>query len=388
MAFIDRSSMHRVASNTADPMSTEFTPTPDAAATAEISWTHLAGRYLSMALRYDYLSNGRGHQQSRRVVQERRARRPLPLSPARGTHDDDGVAESDDLPSGPAPFLDCERRYLAEVAAKPRLTSREEYCLFARLRRGDRAAYEALIEANLGLVVMYARRYQRPGLPLLDLIAEGNFGLMSAAERFDPELGCRFATYAKWWVRKAIQRALPGLSGAVRLPLSCANAVAATAHVPAGTQAPPDLFDDGSAANAGEDGSDTSASHGAASRAAEPGVRPAGFEGGAMRDVPRETSDAEVLDSIAIDPDDEPPNAAMAVQRLKALRRALESLCERDRIIVCARYALDDDCITTLGELALRLNVSTERVRQLEAAAIKKLGKALGEAGESADSLL
>ena len=89
--------------------------------------------------------------------------------------------------------LDSELRYLSEVAARPRLTSREEYGLVIRMHAGDTHAHDALIEANLGLVVMFARKYQRPGVPMLDLVAEGNFGLLTAAKRFDPELGCRFA---------------------------------------------------------------------------------------------------------------------------------------------------------------------------------------------------
>ncbi len=363
-------------------MSLDASPATDAAATADASWAHLARRYLSMALRYDYLSNGRGHQQSHRVVHARLSQHAKPEPTRHETSEDDGSPALDRSQRDQAPFVDSERRYLAEVACKPRLTSREEYCLVARMRCGDRAAYDALIEANLGLVVMYARRYQRPGLPLLDLIAEGNFGLMSAADRFDPELGCRFATYAKWWVRKFIQRALPRLSSVVRLPPAHVNAAVTVADSPAVLQ----LIDNAVMAGDDDDGGDTDALRHGTREAAEPGAATAGAS--LRRDVSHETSDTDVLESIAIDPEDEPPNAAMAAQRLKVLKRALESLSARDRIIVSARYALDDDCVTTLGELALRFDLSTERIRQIESAAIKKLAKALSAAGESADSLL
>jgi RNA polymerase sigma factor (sigma-70 family) len=352
------------------------------------AWVSLAQQCLSQALRFDYLSSGRGHAQSRRVVRERFAAGSAGGAGSGGSK----RLERGTLPSAAAPAEDAERRYLSEVAGKRRLTSREEYCLVIRMKKGDRAAYEALIEANLGLVVMFARRYQRQGVPLLDLVAEGNFGLMRAAERFDPEMGCRFATYAKWWVRQSIQQALPKLVSVVRIPMSQAGGAGAARLPTAGRHAPLDLVDNGLMSSAVDEdahsGADADAEiHGhllTYGSVAHGSPNTSGHaRGGRM-----ETNDAELLDSIAIDPEHEPPGEAMAVQRLRVLHGALDALSERDRIVVVARYALEDDRVCTLDELATRFGVSIERIRQIENAAIKKLAKALGEAGESADSLL
>ncbi len=353
--------------------------------------TSLAQRYLSLALRYDYLSAGRGHRQSRRVVRDRQAiqaRQPQPAI------DDQG------LPPGDAPGFegdslaaDAERRYLSEVASKPRLTSREEYCLVGRILHGDRVAYDTLIETNLGLVVMIARRYQRPGIPLLDLIAEGNFGLMRAAERFNREVGCRFSTYASWWVRQAIQLAMPKLSSVVRTPLSHNKAVGHAVLQPRGqaeTVVGAGLTADSASDDLAADPTGGPfAMHEAEDAAASFTERAAhASDRGGHIDVRIEASDAEVLDALAIDPEKEPPGAAMANQRMKVLYSALDQLAERDRIIIIARYALASDRPCTLDELATRFEVSIERIRQLENAAIKKLGKLLSLAGESAASLL
>ena len=113
---------------------------------------------------------------------------------------------------------DIERKYLDEIFSLPRLSAADELVLVRQMKAGDRAAFDTLIKSNLGLVVLIARRFRRSGVSLLDLIAEGNIGLMGAAKGFDPERGFRFATYAKWSVVHAIQAALPGLVGVVRLP--------------------------------------------------------------------------------------------------------------------------------------------------------------------------
>lgn len=416
------------------------TATPNAA-----GFRRLTHRYVSLALRCDYLSAGAGHQQSRRTVKERLAGGlasgliaglaggglPSGPKPPRRSTDVDAGRLADRIDTGwddatPAP--DCERRYLAEIASKPRLTSREEYGLVVRMRRGDRAAYEALIEANLGLVVMVARRYQRHGIPLTDVIAEGNFGLMRAAGRFDPEVGCRFGTYAKWWVRQSIQLALPKLANVVRVPLlrkdlpnlrsalpragpttpsealaseAAEVAVEGTAEEIAeetaegsssrldadrsarvdrlGEAAPVD--DTGSSSDGSfsdGDSSDGSPSHGSSNYGAMALDGPAWSE----------TNDPDLLNAIAIDPEREPPGEMMAAQRLELLRRALDALDERDRFVIAARYALGGVNACTLGELAARFGVSIERVRQIENAAVKKLAKWLHKAGESAASLL
>jgi len=124
-------------------------------------------------------------------------------------------------PGGPAAAVshDPTRLYLSEIGVSPLLTADEEKMYARRAQRGDEAARHRMIESNLRLVVKIARRYIHRGLPLLDLIEEGNLGLIHAVEKFDPERGFRFSTYATWWIRQTIERAIMNQSGTVRLPI-------------------------------------------------------------------------------------------------------------------------------------------------------------------------
>lgn len=367
---------------------------PQAPASAQLAtaWTDVAQQCLSMTLRFDYLSGRRGLQASRPVVQERLATsqrqascagQPNGLAPSHGERERQALD-------------DAERRYLGAIAGKPRLTSREEYCLVVRMRSGSRQAHTALVEANLGLVVMFARRYQRPGVPLLDLVAEGNLGLLRATRSFDPERGYRFGTYAKWWVMQSMRQAMPKLAGVVRIPLSQANAARVAADAArrsnTGFAAGPGRVDDGPAGGL-DDGTLAEAASDAAT------LHRADTDTDTQTTAPRdgavveghedwhETNDADVLESIAIDPEREPPAVVMAGQRRRLLWSALETLCERERIVVSARFALVGDRPSTLDELATRLQVSIERVRQIENQAVKNLAKVFRRAGQSVDSL-
>jgi RNA polymerase sigma factor (sigma-70 family) len=339
----------------------------------------IAQRYLGLALSFDYLSNGQGHQQTRRTVGDRMMRRGAALATA------PAAAQARSRPAAGCNFADSQERYLWEVACKPRLTSSEEYSLAIRMKAGDCAARDALLEANLGLVVMFARRCQRPGVPMLDLIAEGNMGLLTAARRFDPELGYRFATYAKWWIRRAIQVALPKLAGVVRVPAGVHAARRAASGLAAARPDSVQPESDPSDIDFDDDRSALTASpllHAApTSDDAAHSPRPCGV-------FDFELSDVQALDALAIPTEDEPPQAAMATQRMAAVWRALDSLSERDRIVICERYALVNDRACTLDELSKRFNVSIERIRQIENAAVKKLAKALKQVGASADTLL
>ena len=120
---------------------------------------------------------------------------------------------------GSAPSHDPTRLYLSEIGNSPLLTADEEKYFARRALKGDEAARQRMIESNLRLVVKIARRYVNRGLPLLDLIEEGNLGLIHAVKKFDPERGFRFSTYATWWIRQTIERGIMNQSGTVRLPI-------------------------------------------------------------------------------------------------------------------------------------------------------------------------
>src|SRR4051812_26091243 len=123
------------------------------------------------------------------------------------------------LPSGESLSTDPIRIYMREIGQVALLTPDEEIKLARRIKRGDAAAREHMIKANLRLVVKIARDYENYGLPLLDLISEGNIGLMKAVERFDPNKGAKLSTYASWWIKQAIKRALADQSKTIRLPV-------------------------------------------------------------------------------------------------------------------------------------------------------------------------
>jgi RNA polymerase nonessential primary-like sigma factor len=350
-------------------------------ATLQATTMAVAQRFLAFSICFDYLSKGSGHRQSRQVVAQRLVHQlgeqALPVAAAQRL--------SAPLSArGLYKQLDSEQRYLSDVAARPRLTSREEYGLAIRMKAGDTVAHDALIEANLGLVVMFARRYRSPKVPMLDLVAEGNFGLFTAAERFDPEMGCRFATYAKWWVIRAIQTAIPKLVGVVRLP-------AASHHAKSERQVALSLLDRqavlslASIAEVGSasDAEDQHTYEALADVNAVLSAEDVAAADDAWSSYCTETSDQEVLDTLTIPVQEQPPQAVMAAQRAMALQRALDGLPDRDRIVISRRFALNDDQEqpSTLDELACELGVSKERIRQIESAALTKLQRVLSQAG-------
>jgi DNA-directed RNA polymerase sigma subunit (sigma70/sigma32) len=131
-------------------------------------------------------------------------------------------AKNEDVISGasePRQSADAFTLYLREIGQTPLITPKEEIVLAKRIKKGDKSAREEMIKANLRLVVKIARDYENYGLPLLDLISEGNIGLMKAVERFDPKKGAKLSTYAAWWIKQMIRRAISDQSKTIRLPV-------------------------------------------------------------------------------------------------------------------------------------------------------------------------
>ncbi len=325
-----------------------------------------AQRLLYLSISGGYLSDGRGHLQSRRVVADRHARQNGPSFSVGSLH----LAGEADWHTSCNPD-DIESLYTSYVAQRPRITGREEYRLAALMKAGDLRARDALIESNLGLVVMLARRYLRPGVPLLDLIAEGNIGLLTAADRFDPERGNRFSTYAKWWVLKAMRDALPTLVGVVRQPVGKLWLNASTDVAYLEDEDPPESLMSAHADSRAEQGPDVTESTIAdlALNLAAP-------------------SADGVLSEICEAEDREPPQELMARQRSAILQSALDSLSERQRIVISQRFALTTDEAYSLNDVAVVLGVSIERVRVIEKAALEKLRLALKTAGLTAEMVL
>lgn len=219
--------------------------------------------------------------------------------------------------------------YLREIAKLPRLTPDEERSLAVRVHGGDDAALTRLVEANLRFVVSYAKRYRGYGVSFLDLIHEGNLGLMEAARRFDPTRNVKFITYAVWWVREAMMHVLAEQTRAFSFP--------------------PKLF-----AVLGTGSSDVSLS--------DP------VDSVARDGSPRELADVLAQDHVpAID--DEMIHQA----DLDELSAALLDLDRKEREVVTLRFGLSDDQPRTLQEIGDRLHLSRERVRQIESRAKDKL---------------
>jgi RNA polymerase nonessential primary-like sigma factor len=345
---------------------------------SSLGWIPLALHCLGLTLRFDYLSNGKGHKQARSVLTDRsliasqdEASQSAQKKQLKNSTDD-------------AALTDAEQRYLSEIANKKRLTSSEEYMLALRMQTQSadaRIAQEKLIEANLGLVVMFAYRYQRPGVPLMDLVAEGNFGLMTAAKRFDPELGYRFSTYAKWWIRQSIQLAMPKLAGVVRIPVSETakrNLVLRNAN-------------QANQANQANDNADTDAAAQLSEISISLPHQDTSDNAPDDSDAKRLTflfNDDDALDSLTADQEQEPPSVIMLNQRNRVLQSALAELSERERTIISERFALINEQPCTLDDLSKRFGISIERTRQIENAALKKLQKTLQLAGLSAQTMI
>jgi RNA polymerase nonessential primary-like sigma factor len=301
----------------------------------------LAYQYLSSALQCDYLSNGSGSGQSTPL---RSLRPALPARPRAGTRSRDVV-----------------RQYLDEIATRKRLTSSEEYRLAVLVRNGDAAARRRLIEHQLGLVVLIARSFRNSRLPLLDLIAEGNIGLIRATEKFDPERGCRFSTYAKWWIRQSMDLALMTQAATVRLPVYVSRALKKQAKAQASlTRA------------------------GAAAGNESPQSSPTGAQF-LLHDV----RDQSHVERVAAPEDEQPDWRLQVTGRLKYLEAAMSHLKESEVLVLRARFGLAGESDCTLQSIAGRLNLSSERVRQIQAEALGKLRHILeADYGLSVEGLL
>lgn len=308
---------------------------------------HLAHLCLSGALQFDYLSNGISYRYSSRTP----ATRPGAAANARILR-----------PSQTANRIrrgsryDLVQHYLADISTRPRLSSSEEYRLACAMRSGDQRARQRLIEDQLGLVVVIARRYRNRGLPMLDLIAEGNLGLMSAISKFDPERGYRLSTYAKWWVRQAIELALMTQTGIVHVPIYVRRELRRRAR------------------------NDASVTPSAIAALDNP-ARLLLYDVRTQSDAHRDFSEGRVipvLDTLLAPEHHQPEWSLHLRSRRSCLEKALRKLSDTEQLIIRARFGLDDDEIRTLDSLAQQLNLSCERVRQIQSQALRKLRATLG----------
>ncbi len=257
------------------------------------------------------------------------------------------------------------RLYLREAVETPLLTPAEEVVLANKIQAGDDAAREHMIKANLRLVVKIAREYEDFGLPLLDLINEGNIGLMRAVERFDPTKGAKLSTYAAWWIKQSIKRALSNQSKAIRLPIHIVQELARMKKAETLLEAEIGHFpDDGElAAEMGVEAEDVRR------------WRDAAAIGATSLDAPlgNDPESSRVVDVIA-DENAVMPWAGLSNEtNAELIRELVATLSGREQRILHERFALDGGDPRTLEEIGVDFGLTRERIRQLEAAALRKL---------------
>ena len=261
------------------------------------------------------------------------------------------------------PTDDPVRMYFKEIGKVPLLTAEEERELAIRIEQGDEEAKKKLCEANLRLVVSIARRYLNRGLSFLDLIQEGNLGLIKAVEKFDYTKGYKFSTYATWWIRQAITRSIADQARTIRIPVHMVETINKLIRV--------------SRQLLQEYGREPTS---------EEIAREMGISVEKVREIKKisqdpvslETPIGEEEDSHLGDfiPDEDipsPVDAAAYSMLQKQLREVLDTLSEREKKVLILRFGLDDGRPRTLEEVGREFNVTRERIRQIEAKALRKL---------------
>ncbi len=273
--------------------------------------------------------------------------------------------------------LDATRLYLAEIGFSPLLTAEQEVEFSRSAKAGDMQARSRMIESNLRLVVKIARRYMNRGLALLDLIEEGNLGLIRAVEKFNPELGFRFSTYATWWIRQTVERALMNQSRTIRLPIHVVKEI--NVYLRAARQLAQTLDREPSPEDVAE----------MLDRPIEDVKRMLGLnERVASVDIPSDQdSDRSLLDTI---PDEHNIDPALLLQDEDVQRHIeawLAQLNDKQRAVVERRFGLHGREIGTLEEVGSEIGVTRERVRQIQIEALRRLRQILEREGFSEDAL-
>ncbi len=260
--------------------------------------------------------------------------------------------------------------YLREVGQVKLLTPNEEILLARRIRKGDEQAREHMIRANLRLVVKIARDYENLGLPLLDLINEGNIGLIKGVERFDPRKGAKLSTYASWWIKQSIKRALANQSKTIRLPVHVVDKVA---HIRRAELKLRETLDreptDEELASEVDLKAHQVREYREAAKATVSLDAPVGDE-----------DESKPVSEVVADPGAAAPFEQVVKESDNALvREVFVTLSTREQEILNLRFGLLDDAPQTLEEIGQQYRLTRERIRQIEAEALKKLRKKMSK---------
>lgn len=293
---------------------------------------------------------------------------------------DPGIKEADkniDIKQVSQGDMDATRMYLSEIGFSPLLTAEEEVYYARKTQQGEEAARRRMIESNLRLVVKIARRYMNRGLALLDLIEEGNLGLIRAVEKFDPERGFRFSTYATWWIRQTIERALMNQTRTVRLPIHVVKEI--NIYLRAASKLAQRLDREPTPEDVAE----------MLDKPIEEVKRMIGLnERISSVDSPSMYgSEKTLLETI---PDEQNTDPSLLLQNSdvkKHIDTWLSQLSDKQCAVVERRFGLHGREVSTLEEIGSELGVTRERVRQIQLEAIRRLRQILQREGFSVDAL-
>ncbi|MDJ0749263.1 MAG: RNA polymerase sigma factor RpoS [Woeseiaceae bacterium] len=274
-------------------------------------------------------------------------------------------------------LLDPTRQYLDEIGVSPLLTADEERDVARRAQAGDESSRQRMIECNLRLVVKIARRYINRGLPLLDLIEEGNLGLIHAVEKFDPERGFRFSTYATWWIRQTIERGIMNQSRTVRLPIhiikdinSCLRAARRLRQENDRAPGMAEIAD-----HLGRDVADVERLMALHERVT-------------LRSSSRDDDGMSPVDRLRAHRSADPSRRAQASNVHDIVDHWVYELSDKQRAVVERRFGLHGYRRATLEQIGHEIGVTRERVRQIQLDALKNLREMLESNGISGDALL
>ena len=255
------------------------------------------------------------------------------------------------------------RMYLKEIGKVPLLTAEEEVELAIRIEHGDEAAKDRLNEANLRLVVSIAKRYVGKGMQFLDLIQEGNLGLLKAVEKFDYRKGYKFSTYATWWIRQAITRAIADQARTIRIPVHMVETIHKLGRV--SRQLSQELGKDPTPEQIAQE------MNLPVDKVRE--IMKISQDPVSLETPVGEEEDSHIGDFIPDDDAPAPSESAAAILLREQLMEVLETLTPREQKVLRLRFGLDDGCQRTLEEVGKEFHVTRERIRQIEAKALRKL---------------
>jgi RNA polymerase nonessential primary-like sigma factor len=318
----------------------------------------------------------------------------MPVARRKGPDDSDSTGQPADKQQAPAKGSsglgikrerataseshDPTRLYLNEIGASPLLSAAEEVKYSRLAQQGDEAARKRMIESNLRLVVKIARRYMNRGLAFLDLIEEGNLGLIRAVEKFDPELGFRFSTYGTWWIRQTIERAIMNQTRTIRLPIHVVKEI--NVYLRAARNLAQTLDHEPSAEDIAGLLNKPIAD---VERMLGLNERIASTDSTVMRE-----SGKTLLDTIPDNNVKDPTETLQEENVHSNLEDCLSQLSDKQREVVERRFGLHGYSVSTLEQVGQEIGVTRERVRQIQMDALKKLKRILEQEGFSVEALL